>query len=122
MEIERVALLVNRLSEKSKAGTLPWESETSNSFIVNLGKYQVSISEHYDDNVDPEYGDPDYAISIYRGGNKAWIDSFNDYEMKDVLPNSFKIMQKIYRDARRTASGISAVVEDLLQQLGNDES
>lgn len=120
MDIERIALFVNKLSERSKAGAIPWVSETSNSFAANLGKYKVSISEHYDENVDPEYSDPDYSIGIYKSNAGNWIDCVNDDEMKDVLPGAFKIMRSIYRDARRTSRGFGAVIEDLIQELGDE--
>lgn len=120
METERIALFINRLSEKSKAGGIPWVNETSNSFSAKLGNYKVSISEQYDEDVDPQYTDPDYYIGIYGEGANTWLDGISDSELKEVLPSSFKIMQSMYRSARRTARGFGKAVEDLLQALDDE--
>lgn len=120
MEIERIALFINRLSEKSKAGGLGWVVETSNSFSATLGQYKVSIAEIYEDGDDPQYSDPDYYVGIYNQGQGDWIDGINDGELKDALPNSFKVMQGIYRSARRTANGFGKAIDDLLGALDDE--
>jgi hypothetical protein len=120
MEIERIALFVNRLSERTKAGNIEWVNETSNSFAAKLGDYKVSISEQYDEDGDPQYTDPDYYIGIYKDGAKTWIDSVNDEEMKDALPGAFKIMQNIYRGAKRSARGFGVVIEELIRALDDE--
>lgn len=119
MELERIALLINRLSEKSRAGTIHWQEDTSNSFRASLGKYFVSISVHQDDQDDP-FTDPDYYFGIYLRDSNSWIDSVSDDELKDVLPGSFKVMQNLYRDARRTARGIGEIVDDLLKAMDDE--
>jgi len=118
MDLERFALLINRLSEKSKTGAVKWVVDASNSFKTVLGEYVLSISIQGDDDGDP-YSDPDYYLAIYKKdkGMGAWIDSVGDEELKDVLPGSFKIMQHLFRDARRSANGVDNIVEDLIKEI-----
>lgn len=117
MDNDRVALFVNRLSEKTRAGEIDWKSKASNSFVAKLGGYKVSISEHFGEDEDPEYADADYVIGISKGEAPDWIDSVNDQEMSDVLPGAFKIMQQIYRTARRNARGFGAAVEEIIRVM-----
>lgn len=120
MNLERTALLVRRIAEKSKAGSLEWREEASNSFLANLGRYLVSISEH--DQEFDQYSDPDYSISIRSLEGGMWIDSFTDEDLKEALPGAFKFMQALYRDARRQARGVGDIIEDLLIELGDPKS
>jgi hypothetical protein len=116
MNLERTALLVRRIAEKSKVGALEWREEASNSFVADVGHYRVGISQH-DSELD-QYTDPDYSISIRAMAGERWIDSFTDEDLKEALPGSFKLMQALFRDARRQARGVGDIVEDLLTELG----
>lgn len=120
MEIERVALFINKLSEKSKLGTIEWKVETSNSYQATINGYKVTISEHLDEDDFGDvgrYADPDYIVGLYKLNSHQWVDSFNDDEMKDYMNGSFKIMQGIYRDARRKSNNVSEIIEDLISGL-----
>jgi len=119
MEIERIALFINKLSEKSKLGAIDWRVETSNSYQTLISGYKVTISQHIDEDEfsGGDFSDPDYIIGLYKSSNSQWVDSFSDDEMKDYINGSFKIMQGIYRDARRKSNNVSAIIEDLISGL-----
>lgn len=118
MELNRMALVIQRLAERTAKGEVVWKEETSNSFVAPVGKYSVSISEH-DEMQDDPFSDPDYYFAINEPTKNCWMDSVSDEEMKDALPGSFKIMRSLYRDARRGARGIDVVVEELLKEIGD---
>jgi hypothetical protein len=115
MDLERAALLVRRIAEKSKAGELEWFEQSTNVFTTEIGKYRISVVEHTSDY--DASADPDYAVSISAKAGERWIDSLSDEDLKDVLPGSYKLMASLFRDARRRARGVADVVEDLLKDI-----
>ncbi|WP_422084992.1 hypothetical protein [Variovorax sp.] len=118
MELDRVATLLNRLSDKTKEKEIKWEKETNNSYATTLGKFKLSIIQ---DASSYDYeADPDYFLSITNGKNlisSEWIDSFSDEELKEIMPSSFKVMEALYREARRQANDVEGIVENLIKSI-----
>lgn len=114
MEVNQFVLFINRLSEKTKIGSLKWRSLTESMFVLDVGDNRISISQSFNEDSDPDYTDPDYYIHIY-DRNGVFIDSFGDQEIQEYLPGAFKLMQGIYRDAMRTARGLDATIGDILK-------
>ena len=102
--------LTKRLLDKSASGFLEWQlSPDKNTFVVALGEFLVSLSEHDD----PEYPEaPDYRI-IVRHSDAVVIDSFGNATLCDMSRgffgqerNVYGAMNDIYEAARRNALGV----------------
>lgn len=119
MAIDNMALLINRIYEKTKTGSVEWTEEASGAYSLKLRNNKISIAQYHDADSDPEYSDPDYIVSIF-DRNGVWIESIGDMEISEALPNAFKLMQSIYRDARRSARGFNDVVNELLNELDDE--
>lgn len=117
MANDRFAFFVNKLAEKTRQGSIEWQNETSNSFSVVLGSHKVSISQNYPEDAPHEYMDPDYIIGIYMEKSGEWVESMDDQELKEFIPNSFKLMADIYKSARRKARDFDSTIETLIDDL-----
>lgn len=119
MELDRVAVLIERLAAATKKKEFKWESDASNSFYTHIGDFKISIIVET-----PEYdysADPDYSLSIRSTKeNGQWVDSFSDEDLKTVMPKSFEVMRDLYTDARRQANDVEGVVENLIKFIESD--
>lgn len=118
MEHERMAALIKRLLENTRAGKREWSEDSSNCFSTNIGDHQVYIAEHESPHSFEEV-DPDYSLGIRKkvGSSLHWIDSATDEELKSSFPTAFKSMQFLYREARRNARGVDDILGDILKDL-----
>ncbi|WP_311220756.1 MULTISPECIES: hypothetical protein [unclassified Acidovorax] len=120
MEYEKVVRLLRALSDKTGEGKIKWIERTSNCYEATVGKATVSIAEYYDSDIDPDFEEPDYTLAFSKGYGSEWIDSFSDSELREVMSDSFATMRSLYKNAKRSAKGVSKLIDDMLDELDDD--
>jgi hypothetical protein len=111
--LSKFAMLVQQIANKTEAEELEWSEPLRDVFETRIGSTTVRVTEDSSD-FDPER-DPDYYISVSRGGQ--WLDAISDADLKKHLSNPFLLMRSLYRGARRTARGVSSLLDEINAEL-----
>jgi hypothetical protein len=115
---EKNKRLVQRLYEKTRAGTLEWQETPDNGFQVSLANNSIKIRTV------TKRGSNETLLYVYlinAAGEVA--DSFHDEELDADEPDTrwFRKLREILQLAQRQARGADKVLNDILSELDNDE-
>lgn len=123
MADRKLLTLVDRLHRKTLAGQVPWTETTSqNEYAANFSGLSLSIKTLFD----PDWPDkPDYVVKILNTEGRL-VEEFSNVELStlvtDAEPHPYKLLEEIYRGARRIAMGVDNALDLLLNELGGDDS
>jgi predicted P-loop ATPase len=122
MAMEKQKRLVDLLLERTNEGKLEWrEAVQPDSYQVALRDKLVRIMKERGRNED----EPDYIIELVDDEGKV-VDAFTDVQLWTSNAEDNKIpwfarMRDLHDLARRTALGSEKVLNDILNELGDDE-
>ena len=110
-------LLLQRLHQRTVAGTIAWEPGSSQgAFIATLGDFTVGLQAKRD----PEYpDDPDIYIRVHDPQGTV-IEEFSNATFRGVETgqvNAYAMMKELYTGARRKAYGVEQAIDNLLERL-----
>lgn len=114
MENDKAVRLIQRLTEKTATGELNWSEQSETTYFTNIAGRTIAISQVYDDYNGGH--EPDYYLQLLDDMGTI-IDSFSDYELRPQFEDSFKTMGKMWKDARRSARGVTKILDDVLREL-----
>ncbi len=123
MSYKKLAELAYRLSERTSKGAVDWEETAQNGhYQTEVNGNSIQISREYSDDYHGDEVEYDYIIKIFNEmGNE--VESFSDVEIASVMPhdlNSYQILSKMYKDARRNALGTDKVLDSIIEGLSGD--
>ena len=114
MENDKAVKLITRLAEKTTAGEISWEELSEHSYVTSVAGRQIVIYQHW--NEFGPHSEPDYFLQLI-GDTGEVVDSFSDYELRPQFEESFRVMGKLWKEARRDAKGITQILDDVLREL-----
>jgi hypothetical protein len=112
---EKLAKLVDRLYERTEANAVQWGKADREVFAASFPNYSVDLSEAHN-----TWGSPAFVLRIYNsdGDVVEWISSRT---LASELPASDKdyekIMEELYKLARRSALKSDQAVDELISVL-----
>lgn len=122
MTDQKLYRLVQKLNSLTKESKLDWNEDFEDgSFAVNFPNQTLTIShDHSGGRNNAEI----YVVTIRNDEGKV-IERVSDEDLdgheSEEVPH-FVMMKDIYEGARRHASGASAAIDEILEQLGDDDS
>lgn len=123
MSYSKRAILVRRLLNGTKHGTILWEVTPEDEvFQTSIPNYSIRIT--YVRRLSDGSGAPvtDYIIQIYNQDARL-IEEFSDVELSGETDDdtlAYGQMEEIYNYARRGALGLDKALDDILEALGPD--
>lgn len=123
MSYKKLAELAYKLGERTSKGVVDWEETVHNGhYQTEINGNSIQISREYTDQYHGDEVEYDYIIKIFNElGNE--VESFSDVDIAEVMPNdsnSYQILSKMYKDARRKALGTDKVLDSIIEGLSDD--
>ena len=109
---EKLSTLIQRLSERTKAGEISWERTIEPSvFQTAFPNFVITIANH------PRYGVYDLSVIDETG---AVLESANNEELSEAMypVQSSEAMSDLYTMARRNALDVDHALDSLLSEVG----
>lgn len=126
MPYHNIEIFIEKLLKKSLLGMVKWEpTADENVFKVTFSKYIVTISKHTERDIEENkfsYDEEDssyYVLSLYNI-KEILIDRISDTDLVDQIEDAHSYFKGIYDSARRISMGIDEVIEELIDELGED--
>jgi len=126
----KTAKMIDRLADRTSEGKVNWEQTADERiFQVAFPNYSVTISSERTSN-DPE---PEYVVSILNDSGllveQVTADDLEEY-VSETYSHSIersgayanKLLEKLYENARGHAMGVGRAVDQILGELGEDDS
>jgi len=117
---QKIYQLVNKISRRTQVGAIDWEEGVAdNQFVANFRNLSLTLSLFQQDG--PQSA-PVYRVEIRNAQGKI-VDAFDDEDLDRENANDeyYNTLQEIYESARRRASGASAAIEELLEELSDED-
>lgn len=102
---EKIARIVDRLLERTLAGSVEWEQSSGAEVVCNLPEFMVGIR------VKSEYDDVWHVVSLY-DENGQLMRTFTGAEIARVVE-----LDELYKNASAQASGLDKKLDALLERL-----
>lgn len=119
MADKKIAMLIQRLREKTDQGRIRWEKRAKDGdFIASFPNYAVLLSIRSS----PQFQNSDaYFLEILNEDGeiveKVSDEDFEGDEFEEE--DAFEVMEELYNSARRNAMGIEKAVDSLLSALAD---
>ncbi len=112
---EKIENLLERLLERSRAGSVKWErTAEEGSFRAAFPKYSVSIESY-----EAEGSKATYQFELFNESGDL-IESATDYFLDKPYYDhrNRDLLEELFVLARRKALGVDEAIDDILQELG----
>ena len=123
MSYQKLAVLAEKLYQKTVAGKIDWEQTASkNTYQAAFSNYTVLV---FTQQSRENYDDVDYVISVFNeDGSK--IEEFSDVDLSDMgAPLSgesyYQLMKETFEVARRHSLGTEKAINEILELLDDSE-
>lgn len=115
MEYKKIAVLVQKLHEKTIANKLNWErTDVPNALQVSFTDYTIRLASQR-----VSKDQVTYVIRIFDAGGNL-VETADDDDLDEELPDSFGTMEEMFEAARRKALGADKALDDIISQLDED--
>ncbi|MBA5706809.1 hypothetical protein DT037_06925 [Pseudomonas fulva] len=115
MSTHKIAVILDKLIEKTAAGELGWQStERRDVYQVSFPHYSIRMQR-----IDKDF-EEDFVVQIINKDGNI-LESFNDTEVKIFYSNAFSRMKELHSAARRKAMGVEDALDELLKELTKDD-
>lgn len=119
MTTDKAALILNTVLVRSKQGTIPWiTTSTDDAFEAPYAELTLRIvrEEGYDD----EAGGEKYTLYFLElvNENGRVADTIRPFQVYKIVPNAWELTGDIFELARDKALGVSQIADKLLEELG----
>lgn len=115
MSSRKLASIVEKLMEKTSNGELEWQNtERKDTYQVVLARFAVRIFSREGD------GGIDIVVQVINQDGVI-VEEIADPDMRGLMSEPYTRMSELLEDARRSAMGVDAALDALLQELTKDD-
>jgi hypothetical protein len=113
MSYERIALVLQALDKRTKAGEVPWnETETKGVFQTSFPSYSVRLFQASN----PFEDASDFVLQIINESGDV-VEETRDTDLTDYFEKPYIFMRDLYERARRRAMGVDDAIDEILRAL-----
>lgn len=110
----KLAKIIVKLLERTKAGSVPWEETGKQEvFQAAFPGYTIQVFSRENEN-DPDV--LDYVVRIVNEEGNV-LEEVADPELSDVMEKPLETMKELYAVARRSALGVDEALNRILSSL-----
>lgn len=110
----KIVRIIQGVVRQTNAGKIDWDvTEREDVFQASFPNYSIRLSY-----TESAMG-VDYWLTVLNDEGVV-IESVSDVDVRDELDGAYKIMERLYANARRVALGVDKALDDLLTIFDED--